>query len=72
VSCPYAMVPAEVFELLKLASHWKAGMPPTSGGFMEQTESIIVACEFVWNERERAKRQLGLVEMDGQLVQVGG
>lgn len=58
VSCPMRFVEGCTWELLQMASFWKQGLPPAAGGFLEQTESVIRGCEFVWGERERVKREL--------------
>jgi len=56
--------------VLEIARFWKLGQPPTTSagaGFIDQTESIIRACGFVWSEQDKWKNQRarqGVIDFD--------
>ena len=46
---------------MQIASFWRRGIPPIAGGFLDQTDSIIAGCTFIWAEQAewRAKKGVG-------------
>lgn len=47
-----------------IAAMWKRGTPPVAGGLLDQTASIVQACDMIWAEQARWKRDKQLMDMD--------
>lgn len=53
--CPYNAVTPEIRSLIKYADFFKRGIPPISGGALEQASGFVEACVFLWDELDRLK-----------------
>ena len=42
---------------IELADYAKNGLFPVSGGALEQSQSFLAACRFLWSEDNRAEMQ---------------
>jgi len=55
--CPQGMVGREVMNFIELADFAKNGAFPVTGGTLEQSQSFLLACRFLWNEDSQAESQ---------------
>ena len=62
--CPAELMTQEVMEMIELAGLYKKGLPPVSGGALDQTKSFISACSFIWNEQQYCKNKLGILDWE--------
>lgn len=44
-------------EAIRIASFWKQGIPPVAGGYLDQTDSILDACAFIWADEARIEAE---------------
>jgi len=51
--CPLNHVPEEIGELMQIVEAWEQGVPPISGGVLDQTDSILKAIGVVQSERSK-------------------
>lgn len=58
--CPLMLVTDDVWQLIELADLMEKGLPPVSGGALEQANSFIEACRLVWTEQRQYKNKLGI------------
>lgn len=55
--CPKTIVDREIMSFIELADYAKNGLFPVSGGALEQSQSFLAACRFLWSEDNRAEMQ---------------
>ena len=60
--CPLELIDYDVWELLDLAGLYKKGLPPESGGALDQAFCFVQGCRFVWNEEQYWKAKLKVIE----------
>lgn len=60
--CPMRIVPDDVWSVVEMAELYEKGLPPVSGGVLDQANGFIEACRFVWNEANRHKAELDMTE----------
>jgi hypothetical protein len=52
---------SEVWETMKLADLWFKGIPPVSGGALQQSKSFFDAAYFILGEENFWKNKLGIL-----------
>jgi len=57
------MIDRDTVDALRIAGLWKRGIPPEAGGYMDQTESIVDACEQIWAEQQHWKNELKVPDL---------
>ena len=62
--CPLEELTEDVAEALRIADFWRRGIPPVAGGYLDQTDSIIEACEMIWREEAAWKARKGLFDVE--------
>ncbi len=63
--CPYEAIEPSTVEVLRVAEFWKKGIPPVAGGYLDQTDWIIEACELAWADQAKWRRRNLALEFDG-------
>lgn len=51
--CPRRYVGRMYWELLRFGTLFRKGMPPITGGVLDQESWFMGACEFLWGEQDR-------------------
>ena len=59
--CPRAYVGAEISDVIGLAELYEKGLPPISGGVLDQSEWFADACGTIWADQSYWKRRLGII-----------
>jgi transposase-like protein len=49
-ACP-KQLPADVWQVLELADLYRRGLPPVSGGSLDQGAGFVAACRQIWSDR---------------------
>jgi hypothetical protein len=52
------MLDRKTVEFTRLADLYEKGLPPVSGGSLDQSAYFVEACAFWWAETSRLKREL--------------
>jgi len=55
--CPRSMVCRETMEFIELADFAKEGSFPVAGGTLDQAQSFLIACRYLFSEDSRAENQ---------------
>ena len=60
--CPLDCVTDETWSVIELAGMYKKGLPPVSGGSLDQLQMFISACRLIWKDAAfwKAKFSFGL------------
>ena len=54
------MITEDVWQIIRFAELFEKGLPPVSGGVLEQAKVFIEAAQFIMNEKAYWKSKLGL------------
>lgn len=60
--CPLAYVTDDIWELIQLAGLYEKGLPPISGGSLDQAHIFVEACRIIWAEQSFWKRKFKLYD----------
>lgn len=55
--CPVRYAGPESFEVLSFAELAREGLPPVHGGALDQTQSFLEACRFIWPALDEIKAE---------------
>lgn len=58
--CPLLEVTDDVWDVMDMADFYEKGLPPVSGGTLDQSYSFIQACKFIWSEIRWWKAKRGI------------
>jgi len=56
-ACPKAMVGGEIIDTIRFAGLLKQGLPPVSGGVLDQAAWFVDAAQTVWSEDNRVEAE---------------
>jgi len=51
----------ETWELIKYSKLFEKGLPPISGGVLDQAKNFIDGCNFIFSESEYWKKKMGII-----------
>lgn len=57
--CPRKLVPHEAWEMIEAADMTRRGLPPVAGGSLDQTQTFLDACRFIWADESVYRSQAG-------------
>lgn len=61
-ACPQSLLDHETWELLHYAELYKKGLPPVSGGALDQGAKFSYCATHIWHEQSRLRADLGLMD----------
>jgi hypothetical protein len=56
--CPQRIIDVETHGFIELADYAKKGLFPVNGGALDQAQSFLAACRFLWSEDDKAEMQI--------------
>jgi hypothetical protein len=56
--CPNQYVDQEAFKIIGLADMYEKGIPPVSGGSLDQSNWFVEFCRWLWSENSRIEKEL--------------
>lgn len=59
--CPLETITNDVREIIALTELFQKGLPPISGGTLEQAKVFVEAARFIIGEEQRWKNKLGIL-----------
>ena len=59
--CPLLIIERDVWEVLKYAELYRNGLPPVTGGALDQADSFIAAADYIFDQEQGIKNQLGII-----------
>jgi len=54
-------VDRETFEIIEYAELYAKGLPPVTGGALDQSHGFLTACKFIFGEQNKWKAKLGIL-----------
>lgn len=60
--CPLNVIDNDIYEVISYANLYKKGLPPVTGGSLDQAKSFIMAAEFIYKEQYYWKAKLGIID----------
>jgi len=58
--CPLRIVTSDIWQVIQLAELFEKGLPPVSGGTLEQAKNFIDVASFIIAEKAYYKNKLGI------------
>lgn len=59
--CPLRIITNDVWEIISLADLFEKGLPPITGGVLNQAKAFVEAARFVFSEKAYWKGKLGIL-----------
>ena len=59
--CPLDFITDDVWRVIEMAGFFEKGIPPVSGGVLDQAQSFLDAAAFIFSESSYWKNKLGIL-----------